>query len=373
MIDLFLYSISGKKKSQVIDDVLVDLESSDVIAAQDKKIIKHTIEVSAEGSYPSKDYYGMFYQQPVSTMSSLSEILHYVKKMKDFYNRQFISKKLISAINEGESVQDLVESASLALQSHEVVDDDMSGYAPTLFTVKEKLKGSEIKLGVPEIDEKTGGFMPGTVFSLCAYTGHGKTTTLNSMVYGMAKKGLKVLVMSIEIAPELVWPQYQCRYVFEEKGLEVSYKELIQNSLSPEKAKKIVDTNDDFMRIIGNNIMVLDEGVLTKAMIQDVRLLMALYRKVDAKLGGLDLIIWDHIGQLDLMFKDLGNVAIKTITSAGKLFNSSASGNRPVTGLAVQANREGWKRAQKRKGVYDLTAISDLNEVERSSSYVIFQ
>ena len=40
--------------------------------------------------------------------------------------------------------------------------------------------------------------------------------------------------------------------------------------------------------------------------------------------------------------------------------------------MCVQTNRQGLQRAQRRNGKYDLQAISDLNEVERSSFYCIF-
>lgn len=40
--------------------------------------------------------------------------------------------------------------------------------------------------------------------------------------------------------------------------------------------------------------------------------------------------------------------------------------------FACQCNRDGLKRATKRNGVYDVTAISDLNEVERASAYIVF-
>ena len=37
----------------------------------------------------------------------------------------------------------------------------------------------------------------------------------------------------------------------------------------------------------------------------------------------------------------------------------------------AQTNREGWKRAVKRGGVYDLTALAEVNEGERASSVVM--
>ncbi len=71
------------------------------------------------------------------------------------------------------------------------------------------------------------------------------------------------------------------------------------------------------------------------------------------------------------MFHEKGNRIIKSITSTTKTFVNS-KGNKPCTLFAVQTNRDGFKRASKRQGVYDNLAIADLNEVERSCSVICF-
>ena len=57
--------------------------------------------------------------------------------------------------------------------------------------------------------------------------------------------------------------------------------------------------------------------------------------------------------------------------SAGKLYVNSKEKYLVTVGCA-QTNREGNKRAEKNKGSYDLQALADLNELERSASYVVF-
>lgn len=84
-------------------------------------------------------------------------------------------------------------------------------------------------------------------------------------------------------------------------------------------------------------------------------------RQISTKLGGLDIVAFDHVGQFELMFPDCGNQIIKAIQSFTKTFVDDR-GVRPVSIMAVQANRQGEMRARKRSGVYDLQAISDLNE-----------
>ena len=101
------------------------------------------------------------------------------------------------------------------------------------------------------------------------------------------------------------------------------------------------------------------------------KMFSALVRKIASKLGGLDLVVFDHVGQFELMFPDCGNQIIKSIQSFSKTF-VDANGTKPVSIMAVQTNRQGESRARKRGGVYDIQAISDLNEVERTSTYIVF-
>lgn len=101
------------------------------------------------------------------------------------------------------------------------------------------------------------------------------------------------------------------------------------------------------------------------------RLLKQVLKKAEMRLGGLDFIVWDHVNQFDLMYEGIGNTCIKTIQSVIKTYKNQ-DGMPLFCGFAVQTNREGWKRAKKRDGKYDIAAISDLNEVERSSTYVVF-
>jgi hypothetical protein len=62
---------------------------------------------------------------------------------------------------------------------------------------------------------------------------------------------------------------------------------------------------------------------------------------------------------------------LKQLTSSAKTYKND-KGEKISMVWAVQCNREGNKRAMRRDGQYDLQAIADLNEVERSSTYCVF-
>ena len=106
-------------------------------------------------------------------------------------------------------------------------------------------------------------------------------------------------------------------------------------------------------------------------MMLDYKKFSKLIKSFEKILGGVDLLAVDHVGQFELMYEDCGNRIIKQLQSFTKTYVDS-NGVKPVTLFAVQTNREGEKRARKRDGVYDIQAISDLNEVERSCSYILF-
>ena len=129
------------------------------------------------------------------------------------------------------------------------------------------------------------------------------------------------------------------------------------------KVEGLIPAFNDFVR---GKLLIVDESVLSKEVVTDFKALNRLYKHFDAYLEGLDFVVYDHVNQLELMFKDLGNTALKTFTSSGKTFMNcqrSVSSN-----YLVRSNQivKVLKEQVREMGKYDLLAISDLNEIERS-------
>lgn len=372
MIDVFFYSIAGKKTNDKINDSIISLLKENCIPSKERDILTHTLEVSNHGNYPSEEYYKEFYNFSYK-IKSLAEILSFVDKVLEFYKKNVLQKNIISAFNDSSDLPNLLDRLQTTVAgSIEKEANDLDGFDPCTYTDVLKRPGSEgYKIGVPEIDELTNGFQPGTVGSIAAFVGEGKTTCAMSFAFKNALLGRKILYMSIELPPEMLWLMFQARYLFEVKSLQVTTQDLICKKLSPEKQKAIASFDEDFKRDIASNILILDESVLSKKVVGDAKLLSYLFKKAETKLGGLDITIWDHVGQLELMFPTMGNSAIRNITGATKTY-TNLKGYKLFTMILVQVNREGKKRASKKNGAYDLPAISDLNEVERSSTYCIF-
>ena len=374
MIDVFLFSLAGKKTNHLIDDLLLSLIESKYIPDKDKKILNHTIEVSKNGNYPTKEYYLTFYSEPEFTYKSLAEIATHVDKCKDFYKRQFLQRKIISSLNDAETSDQLISRVEDLLVSEATVDtSNIDGFTPNLYSDELKIDSGEGCIsGISEIDELVSSLLPGTITALCAFTGHGKSTTTISMIFKNIMQGKKCCLMSIEVPPKFVWLQFQARYLYEVKGMTISYTDLQHKKLTKEMAEQVNSYDEDFKNDIVSNLMILDESVLNKDIVTSYRHMSKLFREVERRLGGLDLVAWDHIGQLELLFPTMGNQIIKQIQSFTKTYKTD-NGNLVTTLFAVQTNREGERRAARRDGEYDIQAISDLNEIERSSSYIIFQ
>lgn len=371
MINVFFNSIAGKKKNEEINTILVDLLSQDYINKNDKRTIKYALEVVEQGAYPSKDYFADFYESS-HIIKSISEIKSYVNLMKDFYAKELVVHDLMQSVNESNSLKDLVDKVSNIVEASVQYDEqeDEDDGPRTYSDMGERPSNAGFLCGIQEIDAQTNGFQPGTIASVCAYVSEGKSTFWVSATYKNIKQGKRGVLFSLEMHPDLIWAQFQSRFLFEEKSLDIKATELVNRTLTDEKSKLVAQYDDEFREMM-KGLKIWDESKISKRIMCNAKLLKQVLKKAESKLGGLDFIVWDHVNQFDLMFEDIGNVCIKTIQSVIKTYKNE-DGLPLFCGFAVQANREGWKRAKKRDGKYDLAAISDLNEVERSSTYVIF-
>lgn len=373
MIEVFYYSISGKKSNQVIDDLIQMFLDSEYTPSNERKVLKHIQEVAKNGNYPTKEYFKLFYPESAYSYNSLAEIKTYCKSAMDFYHKQFLEKKIISAINDTNDSAALISSLQSLLDQGLTVDSsELDDLKPITYgSLKDTPTEPGIKTGVKELDDVTGGLQPGNVASVCAFTGHGKSTFVESIAFNNALEGKKVCLVSLELAPDIIWSQLEARYMNQVKGIQVNSQNLRLRKLSSDIDQKVTESEQDFINEICSNIVVIDEAMLSKQTMLNYKSLSMLMRKIATKLNGLDIVIFDHVGQFELMYPDCGNKIIKSIQSFTKTFKDSRD-KRPISIMAVQANRQGEIRARKRGGVYDLQAISDLNEVERTSSYIVF-
>lgn len=372
MLNVLLFSIAGKSTNEKISELLRKVGSYEFTPRDDKRIIAHTLKVSEEGNYPSSDYFSQFYSPAPVTYRTLAELSNYVNDALDYFHQEHIRKAAIEALNDSSDSKSTIEALSKIVS--EAPSDTKVKEQVKTFTFGDSLQRpltEGINSGVPELDEATHGFQPGTIATVAAFTGHGKSTFTNSILFKNALEGKKCVALSLELAPELMWLQIEARYMYQVKGIQVSTQDLIFHKVSSEIQKKILDAEEDFKKDIASNLIIIDESFINKKTILDYKLFTGIIRDLTEDWGTLDLLTVDHVGQLELLYPECGNQCIKSLQSFSKTFTDE-SGKLPVVILCCQCNRDGNAYAMKHDGKYNLQAIADLNEVERSSSYVVF-
>ena len=373
MIATFFYSIAGLKQSNTIDDLLHNMSTIEYINQKDRNVAEYCLQCAEHGNYPSADYFVNIYDKPKTVLKTEAEIVLHFKELVDFHARQAVQRNVTTAINETSTSADLLTRLSKIITDTENANDSEFSFddcKPELYGDVDKPLDSGLMTGIEELDKTTNGFQRGTVASICGFTGHGKSTACNSAAYQNIVSGKKVLIVSIELPPDMVWKQFETRYMFE-RELAVDVHNMEHHTLDDSVGKQVISYEPDFKRDVVPNLLVIDESKITKKIMTDYRKINKLFKAAERKLGGLDMVIVDHVGQLELLYPETGNIILKQLTSAAKTFKNE-NGEKIVMVWAVQCNREGNRRAIRREGQYDLQAIADLNEVERSSSYCVF-
>lgn len=376
MNTIFFYSIAGLKQCEQIDDCLESMTRLECLPPNDKKIAEHCITCAKNGNYPAESYFAnIFPNKPTTVYTTVAEIVTHFKLMVDFYMRQYIQREITKATNETSTSGDLITRLGKVVADSETLNEEefeFKEYAAELYgDVEDKPLEQGMLLGIEEIDKTTHGFQRGTVASICGFTGHGKSTACNSSVYTNIMQGKKALIISLELAPELLWKQFETRYMFDAKGLSVSLDQFLFHTLDKETSIVVRGFEEDMRSELLPNLLIIDENKINKKMMQDYRKINKLLKSAEHYLGGLDMVVLDHVGQLELLYPEMGNIILKQLTSSAKTYKND-KGEKISMVWAVQCNREGNRRAMRREGQYDLQAIADLNEVERSSTYCVF-
>lgn len=373
MIEVFFFSIAGKKAVAEVTAQLQDWYSSEYVPKVYKESIKYTLEIVTKGEqYPSSDYYSLYFTDSGLKYSTKAEILNYADLCTDYYKRLFLSEELTSCINQAKTYPELQALVSQSVETSKTVTEDFTEYSPALYTeILQTPYAEGIKTGISAIDSLTNGFQPTTVATLGGYAGEGKSLTALSIIYKNALQGKKCVYLSLEMAPVLIWEMLEARFMYEAKGLQITTTDLIQRKLTKENVEKLAEFEEEFRERVVSNVLVVDTGCLTKECAKSTLFWKRLYQRFDAYLNGLDLVVHDHVGQYDRLYPDLGNIVLKMISDCTVTFRNS-QGVGVCTLWCCQANREGWKRALRNNGLYDKSAVADLNAIERESSYLMF-
>ena len=247
-----------------------------------------------------------------------------------------------------------------------------------------------IQTWLREIDDSTGGLKSGELMIITAFTGHCKTTFALNMAYRALYGGWNTAFVTLEMSFKelrdkmyvlhscnprfkVIWPQYAHLVG------KIKYNNVRYARLTPEEKEyffKVCDDFDNSAESSGYGRFYIWQPDKTVTTLSDIELKFRQYQQ-DLQIEGKNLE-FGVIDYISLMGADEGersrdhNEVTNNIVKNLKRFCITFNNGRGIRLLSPhQANRDGYREAKKSEGLYDLTALSNNHEVERSADLVI--
>jgi Replicative DNA helicase len=236
-----------------------------------------------------------------------------------------------------------------------------------------------------KIDEVFRGIKLGNLFVIAAFVGQGKTTFAANLAYNGVMQGMSGAYISLEMTYNEIRdvfyvlhcsnPDWYKHPKYKYLAGKISYEKVRYGELKDLEEEFFYFASEDFKNRddFGKLELIQPSGSLTPSILE-----MELYdRKAKLANAGhiMDFAVVDYVG---LMIQDKEsrygefNVDLNNMVKRLKNFALTFDNGRGLRMITPhQVNREGWKEACKNEGVYRLTALSNANEVERSSDGVI--
>lgn len=230
-------------------------------------------------------------------------------------------------------------------------------------------------MGLSPIDEATKGAQNKELWMIAGFTSHGKTTWMLNWVRYLAYEGdFNILFYSLEMDRQQVWRILACGHSCHPKfNRPLDYEKIKSGTLTPDDADFYLNELLPDLENCNGHIEVLNpQGRTTMDNIQAEA-------EVINREFPLDLLAIDYLGivspgegQGRLSKGDRIN---ENIIQAKRMTTEFNHGDGICIASAHQINRQGYLQAQKNGGVYEMNAIADANECERSadSLFCIYQ
>jgi hypothetical protein len=233
--------------------------------------------------------------------------------------------------------------------------------------------------GIQTFDDKTRGLGYGTITTILGWTASYKTVLKNCIMYNAASMGYNCADIALEWPKDDQYFRYLSRHSYHPKfvamGMQPVNSLLLQKcELTPEQEKFLWEVVEPDFKALPWKIHILEQTDIPG---WDYLTLKAFFER----LGDIDVFGVDYVQMLmmeALGFRDPKECGNWVINEFRKLAVGSANpdepgdyGQRKIGILVSQSNRDGWTEAVENNGAYSLRALSDLNMLERASSYVI--
>lgn len=231
------------------------------------------------------------------------------------------------------------------------------------------------KTGVEHIDKVIGGIHSVDFISVVGYTKQFKSTFVRQVSYNLLTQGKNVMFITLEMSYDDIENHFYTLHANNQERFgydspKITNKSVKEASLSASEFEYFQDVVHSFNsdEDLGSVYIKQPEGIYTLDMLRsDVK-------KIDKNIMPIDMLVVDGVV---LMYPNIKsrksreemNTMIADIRMFGLTFNSGKG--LPIM-APFQTNRNGYEMALSNKSnLYDLTAISEYNEIERSSTHVI--
>lgn len=391
--------VDNEVAKSIIDRIL-DKDNSELFSKQEKDVFESLDNMLKQsGSLPSEEYllkHFPEYTVPLSKATPLGpdDLKVHFRLLLQKRNNQNASRVLMEAarqvVDKGYTyeIADKVHGIHV-VDAEDEVAEDTTGTLDSFkdFYQRKKNQSTGLLTFVKEIDEKIGGLPMGGVSVLFGYVAQFKSLMANNIAYGNAKKlNYNIVIVSLEVSKEDVLINMLSRHSYQpqfSKYPAIPHQKIRTCGLSADEEDYLFSVVAPDFYSTGGKIVILDETDFKTFSFAEIRQKL---EEVDDSLlketgYGVDAVLWDHAN----LFKFNGSGAKKQ--SEGSEINEYVSFIRKMSIafrrlpgekdfrkvhmlILAQANREGYKRAHKLKGVYDLRAISEANELERGAQQI---
>jgi len=213
---------------------------------------------------------------------------------------------------------------------------------------------------------------------------HNTTQATNMFYKNTVRNGYGQVMISLEVPKEDIMYNLLCLHSNDPKFSKypfINHDRIRKGLLNKEEEDYLLNVIEPDLHQYLEKMVILDETDFKTFSFGEI--LARLEEVDDGMPGGLDVVYWDHANlfkfasgsQRNLGGGEVINSYISFIRRLSIRFRRSkenASEWRKLTNVVLaQSNRTGWQRAVKNNGRYTLTALSEANEMERASSYII--
>ena len=396
-------SILDRPSDEVQDLIEQILKTDDILIGEEREEFEFLRDTLPSGTTPSEAYFldkfpgALLYWADATRLSVQDAKAAFAIESKE--QRRYQASSAINAIADEVKKHGFTDEVYDTLRKlrarHRTKQDTVVPYEslPTSKEIYEDRKNRPTGLlaYVEVIDQQVGGMGYGTLNTIMGFVGHFKTTFALNIVYNNAfQAGYNIVYLSFEMARDDLLFNFLSRHSYDPKFTQygfIGHDRIRQGQLSPDEEDYLLNVIEpDFFAPPApgetkGKIYILDASQFRSHDIEDIYDKLEEIDDLCLRETGrpLDGFCWDHLQMFKFnsspAFRGMSEYAVMN-AYANQFMNWALKfrGRPTIQILLAQVNREGWKRAVSKKGdygVYDLTALAEVNEAERASSRVL--